>query len=241
MNELITQDLELIEIKNNIAFADSLHIAEHFGKRHYDVIQHIEKLMKNDKKINDNCRLSFYMDTYNRKQKKYLLTKDAFVFVVQKFQGKKAHQWQWMYIEAFNKMEAIITEKQSTDWQLARQNGKLTRRKETDAISIFIQYAQAQGSTKSGFYYKHFTNMVHKAVGIENGERDCLTPAMFAHVATFEDQVSSLIIKLINEEQEYRDIYQTVKAKIALISEIMIMPTNKYLPILTLKFERDEA
>ncbi len=230
MNEIITQELEIIKIRNNTAFADSLRISKDFGKQHKHVIKHIENLIEIDEKIGQETVLSFYIDSYGRKQKKYLLTRDAFIFVVQKYNTKKAHEWQWKYIKAFNIMESLIYEKKSTDWQLTRKNGKLTRRKETDAIQIFIQYAKSQGSTKSGFYYKHFTNMVHRAVGIENGERDYLNHAMIAHVATFEDQVSSLILVLIKEERNYKEIFQIVKAKIELISSVMIMPLDKYLP-----------
>ena len=103
------QKTTLIEIKNDIAFADSLQIADHFGKRHNDTINIIEKLMRSDKKINENLVLSFYIDSMNRKKKRYLLNRDAFTFVVQKFQGKKAHEWQWKYIEAFKKMNLIAS------------------------------------------------------------------------------------------------------------------------------------
>ncbi len=229
MNTVIKTN-EIVEIRNNVAFADSLQIAEHFGIQHKSVLANIEKLRSTDEKIGKLTALSFYVDTMNRKQKKYLLTKDAFVFVVQKFKGAKAHKWQWLYIEAFNKMEAIINEKRSTDWQLTRENGKMARRKEVDVIAKFIQYAQLQGSTNAAHYYKHFTDLVHKAVGIQNGQRDFLTPAMMSHVATFEDQISSLTLKLMADGHSYKDIYQEVKAKMLLIASVMIMPEDKYLP-----------
>ncbi len=222
--------MDLIEIKNDTAFADSLQIAEHFGKRHSDTINIIEKLINTDKKINENLRTSFYYDSMNRKQNKYLLNKDAFVFVVQKFQGKKAHEWQWKYIEAFNKMEAIIVEKKSTDWQLTRENGKLTRRSETDMIAKFILYAEKQDSKNANKYYVHFTNLINKSLTIKKGDRDFLTPSMLSHVATFEDQVGSLLIKSMESDKYYKEIYKDVKKRISLLSEMMILPNTKYLP-----------
>ncbi len=152
--------------------------ADHFGKQHKHVIENIEKLLERNEKIGRNLVRSFYFDSYNRKQKKYLLNRDAFVFVVQKFSGKKAHQWQWKYIDAFNKMESIIREKQSTDWQLIRKNGKMVRMSETDAIAIFIKYAEKQGGENGGHYYRHFTDFIHSALGIKSGEREMLTPTI---------------------------------------------------------------
>lgn len=220
----------LVKIKNDVAFADSLQIAEHFEIQHKSVITRIEKLRETDEKIGHLTALSFYTDSMNRKQKKYFLTKDAFIFVVQKFKGTKVHKWQWMYIEAFNKMEAMVREKQSTEWQLTRQKGKMVRRSETDAVAIFIKYAQDQGSKNSGHYYKHFTSVVHKAVGINDGERNILTIEMLVTISSFENQVSAQIMKAIETGEPYKNIYQTVKAKIEVLSEIMIMPEDKYLP-----------
>lgn len=230
MNKKIISQDSLIEIKHDTAFADSLQIAKNFGKQHKHVIQSIEKLLKTDEKIGQNLVQSFYLDSYNRKQKKYLLSKDAFVFVVQKYNTLEAHRWQWKYIEAFNKMESILIEKKSTDWQLTRENGKIIRRSETDAIAQFILYAEKQNSKSANKYYIHFSNLVNKTLDIKKGERDYLTPAMLSHVATFEDQVSSQLLKLMNNEKYYKDIYKDIKNKITLLSEMMILPARKYLP-----------
>ena len=38
----------------------------------------------------------------------YYINRDGFVFLVMGFTGKKANEWKWKYIEAFNQMESYI-------------------------------------------------------------------------------------------------------------------------------------
>ena len=221
---------ELIEIRNEKAFADSLQIAKHFGKQHKSVIKSIEKAI-----TDTNSRLkivpSKYINERGKEYKMYLLDRDAFSFIVMGFTGSDATEWKLKYIEAFNKMESIIVERNSTDWQLTRENGKLTRRNETDIIAKFVLYAESQGSKSANKYYIHFTKLVNNALGIKQGERDSLSPAMLAHIATFEDQVTSQLVHIMESKKYYKDIYEDVKQKIKILTEIMIIPSNKYLPL----------
>ena len=71
---------------------DSLQVAKKFGKRHADVIRTIENLIKNDS--TQNCvqcfEQVFYKDESGKKNKKYLMNRDGFTFLVMGFTGKKA-------------------------------------------------------------------------------------------------------------------------------------------------------
>ena len=222
--------MKIVQIKNDVVFADSLQIAEHFEIQHKSVLARIENLRKDDKKISQLTALSFYMDSQNRKQRKYYLSKDAFIFVAQKFKGKKAHEWQWKYIEAFNKMESLIQERNSSEWQLTRENGKMLRRHETDVISDFVLYAMRNGSSNPKMYYKHFSSLVNKTAGIKDGERESLTPQLLVIVGTIEQKVTELITEMMLKELYYKDIYIEIKEKLKMLQAFLPHPEEKYLP-----------
>lgn len=100
---------ELINIKNDEAVTTSLRIAEVFGKRHDNVLRNIEKI-KNDCPQNwGECfKPSKYKDASGKSNAMYYINRDGFVFLVMGFTGKKANEWKWKYIEAFNQMESYI-------------------------------------------------------------------------------------------------------------------------------------
>lgn len=102
---------ELINIKNNEAVTTSLLIAEVFGKRHADVIRKIERIVK-DNYSTQNCAQCFqpgkYKDVSGKTNIMYFINRDGFVFLVMGFTGKKADEWKWKYIDAFNQMESYI-------------------------------------------------------------------------------------------------------------------------------------
>ena len=58
---------------------------------------------------------------------KYIMNRDGFSLAMG-FTGKKALEWKWQYIKAFNQMEAFIKEKTTQTWVETRKAGKLTRK-----------------------------------------------------------------------------------------------------------------
>lgn len=100
---------ELIYLKNDEAVTTSLQVAEVFGKRHDNVLRNIEKI-KNDCPQNwGQCfKPGKYKDASGKTNPMYYINRDGFVFLVMGFTGKKANEWKWRYIEAFNNMEKYI-------------------------------------------------------------------------------------------------------------------------------------
>lgn len=139
---------ELVYLKNDEPVCSSLQVAEKFGKRHADVMRSIDNLIKNDS--TQNCvqcfKQSAYKDDTGKSNKMYVMNKDGFAFLVMGFTGKKANEWKWQYIKAFNQMEKFIREKQTQTWIETRKAGKLTRKAETDTIKNLVEYAKGQGS-----------------------------------------------------------------------------------------------
>lgn len=110
---------DLVILQDNQALTTSLKIAEVFEKQHKNVIQAIENGIESLKEING---LKFqpvekgfipasYTDSKGERRSMYYLNRDAFSFVVMGFTGKKAVDWKWKYIQAFNKMEEQLRDR----------------------------------------------------------------------------------------------------------------------------------
>ena len=127
---------ELVYLKNNEAVCDSLQVAKKFHKRHSDVIRAIENLMENDS--TQNCVQCFkrtaYKDDTGKSNKMYRMNRDGFSILAMGFTGKRAMEWKWAYIKAFNQMESFIKEKTTQTWIETRQG------KERHSLQILSKF-----------------------------------------------------------------------------------------------------
>ena len=150
---------ELVHLKNDEAVCSSLDVAERFGKEHSKVLRSIEQIRESCSSQNWlKCfHESTYTDSTGKKNKMYLMNRDGFSFLVMGFTGKKASEWKWKYIEAFNTMEKLLRERSTEVWLETRKQGKLTRKSETDVIKKLVEYAKEQGSTHADMLYMTYT------------------------------------------------------------------------------------
>ena len=105
----------LVTSYNGVLVADSLEVADRFGKRHADVLRTIDGLIT--EVATQNCVTNAEPESYfipsdyqnrGKTYKKYLLTRDGFSLLVMGFTGPAALHWKLLYIEAFNKMEQTL-------------------------------------------------------------------------------------------------------------------------------------
>lgn len=105
----------LVTSYNGVLVADSLEVADRFGKRHADVLRTIDGLIT--EVATQNCVTNAEPESYfipsdyqnrGKTYKKYLLTRDGFSLLVMGFTGPAALHWKLLYIEAFNKMEQAL-------------------------------------------------------------------------------------------------------------------------------------
>ena len=216
---------ELVFLQKDEALTDSLSVAEYFHKQHKDVIRKIENIIDEDPA--QNCarcfRASKYKDSKGEYRKKYLMNRDGLTFLVMGFTGKKANQWKWDYIKAFNSMEAVIREKSTTIWLETRKQGKLTRKDETDGIKKFIEYAIEQGSNHSSWYYKAFSELADKMCGIKPKHRDDATVVQLNNLAIFENIILEVIKEGLKEKLSYKQIYQNCKSRCEQAKEVAMI------------------
>ena len=83
----------------------SRQVAEHFGKRHDNVMRNIDALKT---EASSFFIESSYKDGTGRTLKQYLLTRDGFTLLAMGFTGSKALAFKLQYIEAFNTMESAL-------------------------------------------------------------------------------------------------------------------------------------
>ena len=202
---------ELVYLKADEAFTDSLMVAEHFHKRHDHVLRAIDNLLETLPKNEE--RKMFKATTRKaddgQYHKMYLMNRDGFTLLAMGFTGKKALEWKLKYIDAFNKMETIIREKSTQAWLETRQQGKLTRKAETDIIKELVEYAKAQGSTHADMLYMTYSKLANSMCGIHG--RDNATVRQLNNLSIFENLILQMIRAGIEQNLNYKQIYRICK------------------------------
>lgn len=107
MNDII------LSTQNGEPVVSSREVAEHFGKRHCDVLESI----KNIRTENSVLTQMFFESTYTAGTGKaypmYLMNRDGFGLLAMGFTGSKAMEWKLKYIAAFNQMEKQLVEQKA--------------------------------------------------------------------------------------------------------------------------------
>ena len=114
MKELIPKDnYGVFADTNDTARVDSIFVGQFFEKEHKNVLADIRKILSPSSGLSENFgRLNFqptsYIDTWNRKQGAYAMTRDGFTMLVMGYTGQKAMRFKELYIRRFNEMEQFI-------------------------------------------------------------------------------------------------------------------------------------
>jgi Rha family phage regulatory protein len=203
---------ELVTVMRNDAVVSSLMVADNFNKRHDRLIQSIEELYGDVHGFVEMFRQSTHKDTYGREQKIYYMNRDGFALLVMGFTGKKALAWKLKYIDAFNRMEKLLSERQTTVWIETRKMGILTRKSETDVIKELIEYAKAQGSTHADMLYVTYSKLANKIAGVS--KRDLASVKQLNILDELESMIYHVIKLGMAAGKHYKEIYQDCKRRL---------------------------
>lgn len=114
MNELLI--LPMITERDGVPVTTSRALADHFGKQHKNVLRDIEATIAQLNQTGEGkafSRLNFEprtaLDSRGKEQPLYILTRDAFTLLAMGFTGSRALAFKVAYINAFNRMEQLIT------------------------------------------------------------------------------------------------------------------------------------
>ncbi|PNQ78902.1 Rha family transcriptional regulator [Paenibacillus sp. F4] len=223
---------ELVRIKENDVFTNSLIIAENALLQHHSVTRILRNHIKDFeffgslrfmdlKSKNSNGGRPIKVYELNEQQATLLLTYLDNTVTVRLFKRN--------LVDQFFKMRFLLLERQSSEWLQTRKHGKMLRRQETDVISELIIYAKKQGSKNADMLYMNYSKLVNSLVGIKAGQRELATEKVLSVIALIED----LILNTVQEEMSagvyYKEIYQHCKAKAASIMQYVYLPVERLL------------
>lgn len=127
--------------------------------------------------------------------------------------------YDWVYdtISSIKRNGYYIATEKDESWLGVREDSKQTRHEFTDEIQAFVHYAMQQGSKKPEWYYKTFTDLVNKKLGIPKGSRDELPQPVLLDIIALERVIAMKLPKLVKEDMPYKEVYQEIKKLIASI------------------------
>ena len=150
---------------------------------------------------------SSYKNSQNKEQPMFILTLNQAKQVLLR-ESKYVRRAIISYIEV---LEQAIIDKAKSEWLLTRQQGKLVRREETDAIQELIEYAKRQGSEHSEKLYMTYSKLVNSLVGIKANSRDKVDFGILMIIRQLEDMFTRVITSSMENEIHYKEIYQICK------------------------------
>lgn len=203
---------DLVVIKGAEAVCDTLEVAEKFGKDHKNILKTIDSLTAQNLAVKKMFHEGEYKANNGHTYRKIYMTRDGFTLLAMGFTGKEAIAWKLKYIEAFNRMEELLQQKQTQIWQDSRALSKQIRQRETDIIKMFVKYATDQGSQHATRYYTSFSRLADKVAGIT--DRDQATFGQLSLLAMVENIISKCITEGIELQEPYKEIYGGCKIRL---------------------------
>ena len=222
MGELIAK----IENVNGILVVSSRVIAKQLGKRHEKVLRDLDKILINphlgrlknqsthicvDSENADLRSLiipNYYRDSKNRRYREYLLTKDGFTLYMFNIQGY--NDFKMNYINKFNRMEQALINEQHKKWLSTRQQGKIARKQETEAIKMLMEYGNIP-QEKQRLYYMTYSKLPFIVLGMKKVSRDSLPADDLDMIKELERIIQMTILTSIIKGLEVKAIYQECK------------------------------
>jgi Rha family phage regulatory protein len=157
MNTQVTPNYRpYVEVINGQIKTTSLKIAEHFNKRHDNVLDKIKKLDCSPEFSALNFKVAEYTDEQGKKRLAYEMTRDGFTFLAMGFTGKEAAKWKESYINAFNKM--------AEELHKPRHGLKVLPKQADDLPPEVIAAIDARAMAMSIRHYDKYKSELRKAI-----------------------------------------------------------------------------
>ena len=205
---------ELVFLKNDEVFTDSLVIAEMTGNQHKSITALIRKQKSRLERFG-RLRFSDFKSLNpqgGRPQKVFLLNEQQATLLITFMDNtEKVADFKATLVEQFYKMRQFILERQSADWQETRRQGKITRKSETDVIRDLVEYAKHQGSEHSEMLYTVYSKLANTMGGIK--KRDEATVPQLNRLEIFENLILQMIRNGMAAGMAYKEIYQVCKER----------------------------
>lgn len=211
----------LVSIKGNDIFTDSLVIANGTGNEHRAVRRLIEKYENDLKDFGKVCISNAPLSTKGGVQEVsyYELNEEQATFLITLLRNSKVVvKFKKELVRQFYEMRRFILERQSSEWIATRYQGKLTRKAETDTIKKLVDYAKGQGSTHADKLYLTYSKLANKVAGITN--RDKATISQLNNLSLIENIILHVIDSGILTDKHYKEIYQDCKKRLEMFKDL---------------------
>jgi Rha family phage regulatory protein len=183
--------------KKEMTVVSSLDVAETFEKRHDDVLKSIRNLGCSEEFRLRNFAESSYVNSQNKKQPMYYITRDGFTLLAMGYTSEKAMKFKEAYIKQFNAMEKMLQGK-----LIEREKGIAVRQSLTKALQ-----QSTENERMHGHAYSTYTNCIYNVLFGMNANklrerygiskkgnlRDCFTAEELRAVEAMERMVSGLV------------------------------------------------
>jgi phage regulator Rha-like protein len=214
----------LVLLKGNDAFTDSLVIAEGTGNKHISIKELIQDYKKD---FLDFGTLSVLNreSTGGRPEQYYQLNEEQATFLMTLLRNSvNVVKFKKELVRQFYEMRKFILERQSNEWIATRYQGKLTRKVETDTIQKLVGYAKEQGSAHADKLYIAYSKLANKVAGIT--DRDKATISQLNNLSLVENIILHVIDAGIITDKHYKDIYQDCKQRLEMFKDLAYLEVS---------------
>lgn len=203
---------EIVYLRRNDAFTDSMVISEGTGVEHRKLKQSIRKYqaqLESFGKLSAPCQAE---STGGRKTEYYLLNESQATFLITLLKNtEKVVLFKAELVRQFYEMRKFIAEKHTKEWLETRHQGKLTRKAETDVIKELVEYAKEQGSTHSDKLYMTYSKLANALAGVKS--RDEASVMQLNNLSIFENLILQMIRSGMEGGLNYKEIYVECKKR----------------------------
>ena len=216
---------DLVIVNGCDVFTDSLVIADGTGNAHRSVLKLINK---HSEYFNEFGELTYHLKWSDNSRKGQIsvcnLNETQATFLITLFGNSPiVVKFKMELVKQFYMMRQLLLQKQTPIWQDTRSLSKQIRKKETDTIKLFVDYARSNGSIHAERYYTILTKLADKTSGIINGQRDSATLEQLNTLCMAENIIERCILDGISQQTAYRQIYQACKERLAQFTAIAFL------------------
>lgn len=210
--------MELVILKGNDAFTDSLLISKGTGNKHHAIQQLISKY---ESDFQEFGKVAFEMRPLESGQsaKVFLLNEEQATLLLTYMKNtEQIRTFKKNLVSEFYKMRHFILERQTQAWVETRKYGKLTRKAETDTIQKLVEYAKEQGSGHAEMLYMTYSKLANKMAGVKN--RDEATVKQLNDLSLMENIILHEIDLGIMKGKHYKEIYKDCKNRLETVKDL---------------------
>lgn len=212
------EHMEIVSIRNNQVFTSSKIIAAGTNNKHHSITAVIQKYLSD---FEDFGKVRFEMEPLSsgQKEKIYILNQQQATLLMTYLRNSEiTRNFKKELVRQFYLMQQFIFERQSKNWIQTREQGKLTRKAETDVLKNLVEYAKLQGSEHSEKMYITYTKLANKICGVSG--RDNATAQQLSNLTVAENIILHCIQVGIDENKHYKDIYKDCKKRLEMFKDI---------------------